>query len=425
MSRSSRLMSRAAAVIPGGVNSPVRAFRAVGGEPPFIDRGEGAEIIDVDGHRYIDLVCSWGALMLGHAEPAILGAAMGAASRGSSFGAPTEGEVELAELLVKRVESFDQVRLCSSGTEATMHAIRLARGATGRDKVLKFDGCYHGAHDSVLVKAGSGVATFAVPGSPGIPASVAEHTLVAEFNDLEAVQAVASAHGDDLAAIVVEPVAGNMGCIPPEPGFLEGLRAIADKTGAVLIFDEVMTGFRVGPTSAQGLYGVRPDLSTFGKIVGGGYPLAAFGGRADLMAKLAPAGPVYQAGTLSGNPVAVAAGLATLKRLDAAVYERVEAIGARLDAELADAIAYHGCSYVRVGGMFTIFFNEARPTRMSEVVNCDMEAFGAYFRAGLNGGVYLPPSQYEAVFLSAALSDEQVDQVVSGISSALVAAHVR
>ena len=290
--------------------------------------------------------------------------------------------------------------------------------------MIKFDGCYHGAHDAVLVKAGSGVATFAKPGSPGIPASTAEHTLVCPFNDLEAVAAAAKAAGDDLAAIIVEPVAGNMGCIPPEPGFLEGLRKVCDESGAVLIFDEVMTGFRVGPNSAQGLYGVTPDLTTFGKIVGGGYPLACFGGKAEIMAKLAPEGPVYQAGTLSGNPVAVAAGLATLKRLDEKVYARIEEIGQRLDAELADAVAYHGCSYVRVGGMFTVFFRRERPTRMDEVQQCDLSAFGAYFRAALNGGVYLPPSQFEACFLSASMTDEQIDQVVSGISSAMVAAHV-
>lgn len=425
MSRSSRLIARASQVIPGGVNSPVRAFGAVGGEPPFIDRGEGAEIIDVDGHRYIDLVCSWGALMLGHAHPAILGAAMGAASRGSSFGAPTEAEVELAELLVERVDSMDKVRLCSSGTEATMHAVRLARGFTGRDKVLKFDGCYHGAHDAMLVKAGSGVATFALPGSPGIPASVAEHTLVAGFNDLEAVEAIAAEHGDDLAAIIVEPIPGNMGMILPKPGFLEGLRAICDRTGAVLIFDEVMSGFRVHPRSAQGLLGVTPDLSTFGKVVGGGYPLAAFGGRADIMGKLAPEGPVYQAGTLSGNPVAVAAGLATLRALDDQVFARIEAIGERLDAGLAEALEYHGCSYVRRGAMFCIFHRPQLPTSRDEVAESDFRAFSAYFSAALNGGVYLPPSQYEAVFLSAALTDAQVDQAVSGISAALVAAYLR
>jgi glutamate-1-semialdehyde 2,1-aminomutase len=350
---------------------------------------------------------------------------MAAASRGSSFGAPTEGEVELAELLVDRVPSLEMVRLCSSGTEATMHAIRLARGATGRDKVLKFEGCYHGAHDAMLVKAGSGVATFAQPGSPGIPDAVANHTLVARFNDLEAVEAVVKAHGDDLACIILEPIAGNMGCIPPVPGFLEGLRDLCDRSGAVLIFDEVMCGFRAGLTGAQGVYGVRPDLTTFGKVVGGGYPLAAFGGRADLMGKLSPSGPVYQAGTLSGNPVAVAAGLATLRRLDQALFDRVEAIGAQLDAALAEPVAYHGCSYVRVGGMFTVFFSPELPTHFDAVSQCDLEGFGRYFRAALAGGVYLPPSQYEAVFLSAALTDAHVEQAVGALSSALVAAHIR
>ncbi|NCG20235.1 MAG: glutamate-1-semialdehyde 2,1-aminomutase [Rhodobacterales bacterium] len=423
MSRSSRLMDRALAVIPGGVNSPVRAFAAVGGEPPFIDFGEGAEIVDVDGHRYIDLVCSWGALMLGHAEPSVLGAAMGAASRGSSFGAPTEAEIELAELLIERVPCFEQVRLCSSGTLATMHAIRLARGATGRDKVLKFSGCYHGAHDSMLVSAGSGVATFATPGSPGIPASVAEHTLVAPFNDLETVAEIVRQHGDQLACIIVEPVAGNMGAIGPVPGFLEGLRALCDSSGALLIFDEVMSGFRVGPQSAQGLYGVMPDLSTFGKIVGGGYPLAAFGGRADIMQNLAPVGAVYQAGTLSGNPVAVAAGIATLKKLDDALYERLEALGKQLDEGLSTAVQYHGISYSRIGGMFTLFFRDELPHRFDEVQECDLDAFGRYFGAALAGGVYLPPSQFEAVFLSAAMTDKQMLEVISGLNAALVSAH--
>jgi len=424
VSRSVRLIERASHVIPGGVNSPVRAFGAVGGQPPFIDRGEGAEIIDVDGHRYVDLVCSWGALMLGHAEPRILGAAMAAASRGSSFGAPVEAEVSLAEQLVARVPSFERVRLCSSGTESTMHAIRLARGATGRDKVLKFAGCYHGAHDGMLVNAGSGVATFAKPGSSGVPESVAAETLVANFNDLDGVRAIVDQHGADLACIIVEPVTGNMGCIPPAAGFLEGLRELCDASGAILIFDEVMTGFRVHPQSAQGRYGVTPDLSCFGKVVGGGYPLAAFGGRADLMSLLAPEGPVYQAGTLSGNPVAVAAGLATVQALTPEVYARVEQIGTHLDTHLASALEYHGCSYVRVGGMFSMYFRDQVPTCFSEVKECDLEAFGRFFRASLAGGVYLPPSQFEAVFLSAALSDAQVEQVVSGITSALVAAHV-
>ena len=424
MSQSSHLLQRALAVIPGGVNSPVRAFKAVGGDPPFISRGEGAEIIDVDGHRYVDLVCSWGALILGHADPSVLGAAMGAAARGSSFGAPTEAEVQLAEWLCERMPSVESLRCVSSGTEATMHALRLARGVTGRERIVKIDGCYHGAHDAMLVQAGSGVATFGLPGSPGVPAAVASSTLVAPFNDLDAIARLFERHGDEIAALIVEPVAGNMGCIPPREGYLEGLREITAHHGALLIFDEVMTGFRVGPTCAQGRYGITPDLTCFGKIVGGGYPLAAFGGRADVMEQLAPVGNIYQAGTLSGNPVAVAAGLATLSRLDASIYARIESVGSVLEERLRPAISYHGCSMHRVGGMFTLFFREEAPYDFDEVKTCDMDAFGRFFRAALNGGIYLPPSQYEAAFLSHALSDPQVDAIVGSISAALVSAHV-
>lgn len=422
MNRSKDLLGQALRVIPGGVNSPVRAFRAVGGSPAFISRGEGVHVIDADGHRYLDMVCSWGALLLGHAPESVVAAATEAIANGSSFGAPTEAEVRLAELLVERVPSFDKVRLCSSGTEATMHAVRLARGHTGRDLILKLDGCYHGAHDAVLVSAGSGVATFAQPGSPGIPASVAANTLVAPFNDPEAVAEICKTHGDRLAAILLEPVAGNMGCIPPEPGYLERLRELCDQYGIVLIFDEVMSGFRVDAGSAQGLYGVTPDLSTFGKVVGGGFPLAAFGGKAEIMGKLSPEGPVYQAGTLSGNPVAVAAGLATLRALTPARYARLEELGKRLDAALEPSVAYHGGSYVRVGGMFTVFFRPERPVRMDQVQECDLDAFGRYFGAALAGGVYLPPSQFEAVFLSMAMTDDQLDSVAEGLNAALVAA---
>lgn len=422
MSRSSSLLDRARAVIPGGVNSPVRAFRAVGGEPPFIARGEGAWIYDEEGNRYVDLVCSWGALIAGHAPQTVLGAVTAAAARGSSFGAPTRAEVELAEQLVKRVPSLEKVRLCSSGTEATMHALRLARAATGRDRILKLDGCYHGAHDAVLVNAGSGLATFAVPGSPGVPAAVAELTLVAPFNDAEAVEALFAAHPGEIAALILEPIAGNMGCIPPKPGYLQALREITQKHGALLIFDEVMCGFRVPKGTAQALYGVTPDLTCLGKVAGGGFPLAAFGGRADLMSLLAPEGPVYQAGTLSGNPVAVAAGLATLRLLDEGAFDRLDAIGARIEAGLADAIAYHGCVMHRVGSMFTIFFQEELPWSFAEVKGCDLEAFKAFFQAALGNGVYLPPSQFEAAFLSLAMEDDAVDAIIDGLAAALVAA---
>lgn len=424
MSRSARMLERALEVIPGGVNSPVRAFGAVGGSPPFINRGEGAELIDEDGHRYLDLIGSWGALLLGHAHPAVLGAAMGAAAKGSSFGAPTEGEILLAEAIVARVPSVEKVRLVSSGTEATMHAIRLARGFTGRDKIIKLDGCYHGAHDAVLVQAGSGVATFALPGSPGVPEAVAANTLVAPFNDLDAVEDLLSAHGDDVAALILEPIAGNVGCIAPLDGYLQGLRDLCTSHGVVLIFDEVMCGFRVHPGGAQALYGVTPDLTTMGKVIGGGYPLAAFGGRRDIMDHLAPLGAVYQAGTLSGNPVAVAAGLATLEHLQQPVYDRLERLGLALEKALQPSLNYHGCSMGRVGSMFTVFFRPRRPTSYAEVKECDLPAFSRFFLAALNGGVYLPPSQFEAAFLSAALTDAQMVSVIDGIEAAVVAAHV-
>jgi glutamate-1-semialdehyde 2,1-aminomutase len=428
MSRSSRLLARANEVIPGGVNSPVRAFRAVGGDPPFIARGEGSEMIDVDGHRYIDLIASWGPLILGHANTGVLGATMAAASRGSSFGAPTEAEVEMAEEICSRVTSVEKVRLCSSGTEATMHAMRLARGFTGRDLVIKFEGCYHGAHDAMLVKAGSGVATFSdgkattEPGSPGVPADVAQNTLVAPFNDAQAVEDLLKAHDGKVAAVMLEPVAGNMGCIPPEPGYLEGLRELCTKHGTLLVFDEVMTGFRLARGGAQERFGVHADLTCMGKVVGGGYPLAAFGGRADIMDHLSPVGPVYLGGTLSGNPVAVAAGLATLRQLDDAAYDRLERVGAAIEKGIASAVTYHGCSFARVGSMFTIFFRSEAPKRFDEVQQCDLDAFGRFFRAALSGGVYMPPSQYEAAFLNTAMTDAQVSKVIDGLQSALVAA---
>lgn len=421
MSRSRDLLERARRVIPGGVNSPVRAFAAVGGDPPFIVRGEGAELIDEEGHRYLDLIGSWGPLILGHADKLVLGSVMAAMANGSSFGAPTRSEVDFAELLISRVPSLDMVRLCSSGTEATMHAIRLARGYTGRDLIVKMDGCYHGAHDAVLVSAGSGVATFAQPGSPGIPASVAANTLVAPYNDLAAVRALFEAHPGAIAGVILEPVAGNMGCVPPVEGYLEGLRALTEEQGALLIFDEVMTGCRLAAGGAQERFAITPDLTTLGKIVGGGFPLAAFGGRAEIMEKLAPQGPVYQAGTLSGNPVAVAAGMATLQAMTPERYQRLEAIGAAVEAGIAEAVAYHGCSLSRVGSMFTVFFRDQPPRNMAEVRECDFEAFGRFHRAALGGGVYLPPSQYEAAFLPSILTEREVDWAMEGITAALVA----
>jgi glutamate-1-semialdehyde 2,1-aminomutase len=424
MSRSSRWLARGEKVIPGGVNSPVRAFKAVGGEPPFIARGEGVELIDEDGYRYIDCICSWGALMLGHAPEQVVGAVTKAVAQGSTFGAPTGAEVELAEAICERVPSIEKVRLCSSGTEATMHALRLARGATGRDLIVKMDGCYHGAHDSVLVGAGSGVATLGIPGSPGVPAGTAAATLVVPFNDLEAMEQVFAAHGSQIAAVIVEPVAGNMGCVPPRAGYLEGLRELTRRYGAILIFDEVMTGLRLARGGAQERYRVKPDLTCLGKVVGGGLPMAAFGGNAALMDHLAPVGPVYQAGTLSGNPVAVAAARATLRLLTPDVYARLEQIGGEIEEGIRDAVEYNGCSMHRVGSMFTIYFRPELPWDFEQVRECDTEAFGRFFRGALAGGVYLPPSQYEAAFLSAALSPSDVRAIVSGLEAALVSASV-
>ncbi len=422
MSRSSRLLAHARELIPGGVNSPVRAFRAVGGDPPFIARARRNRIYDVDGHEYVDLVSSWGAILLGHAHPNIVSAVHAAVSRGSSFGAPTEAEVELAVAICDKVPSVERVRLCSSGTEATMHAVRLARGFTGRDILVKMDGCYHGAHDAVLVSAGSGVATLAIPGSPGVPASVAQNTVVLPYNDLESAQELFGRRGDELAALIIEPITGNMGCIMPEPGYLEGLRELCTKHGVVLIFDEVMTGFRLAPGGAQEVLGVTPDLTTMGKVVGGGFPLAAFGGRADIMAYLAPEGPVYQAGTLSGNPAAVAAGLATLELLDDGVYAALESAGSAIEEALAVPLAYHGWSMTRAGSMFTVFFREQAPRNFDEAKECDLEAFSRFFGAALNGGVYMPPSQFEAAFFASTLSGACLDQVTDGLASALVAA---
>jgi len=334
----------------------------------------------------------------------------------------------MAEEICSRVASVEKVRLCSSGTEATMHTMRLARGFTGRDLVIKFEGCYHGAHDAMLVKAGSGVATFSdgkattEPGSPGVPADVAQNTLVAPFNDAQAVEDLLKAHEGKVAAVMLEPVAGNMGCIPPAEGYLQALRDLCTKHDTLLVFDEVMTGFRLARGGAQERFGVHADLTCMGKVVGGGYPLAAFGGRADIMDHLSPVGPVYQGGTLSGNPVAVAAGLATLKQLDDAAYDRLEKVGAAIEKGLASAVAYHGCSFARVGSMFTIFFRSEAPTRFDEVQQCDLDAFGRFFRAALSGGVYMPPSQYEAAFLNTAITDAQVSKVIDGLQSALVAA---
>ena len=419
-SRSTALLHQASQRIPGGVNSPVRAFLAVDGDPLFISSGEGCWMTDEDGNRFLDLVGSWGPLIFGHAHPLVVAAAVAAVQRGSSFGAPTEAEVRFAEELCEAHPVLDQVRLCSSGTEATMHAIRLARGATGRDVIIKVDGCYHGAHDAMLVKAGSGVATFAQPGSPGIPAAVAALTKTAPYNDLDAVRV--HLEKGDVAALILEAVPGNMGCIPPQDGYLEGLRALTREAGTLLIVDEVMTGFRLALGGACERFSIDADLVCLGKIVGGGFPLAAFGGTAEVMGRLSPAGPVYQSGTLSGNPVAVAAGRATLSLLTPSVYAELERTGEIVEEGIKKAVSERGCSMTRVGSMFTIFFREEVPTNFTQVSQCDMAAFGRFHRAALNEGVYLPPSQYEAAFLPAGIQESEVEHLVSGITKALAKA---
>ena len=416
MTRNEDLFARAQTTIPGGVNSPVRAFRSVGGTPRFFARGAGAYVWDADDQRYIDYVGSWGPLILGHAEPDTVKAVQEAAAKGLSFGAPTAGEIELAELLVQRVPSMAMVRLVSSGTEATMSAIRLARGFTGRDMLVKFEGCYHGHADSLLVKAGSGMLTFGNPSSGGVPADLAQHTLVLDYNDAQQLADAFAKHGDKIAGVIVEPVAGNMNLIAPKPEFLQAMRDLCTQYGAVLIFDEVMTGFRVGPGSAQGLYGIVPDLSTFGKVVGGGMPLGAFGGRRDIMEKIAPLGPVYQAGTLSGNPLSVAAGLITLKKIAApGFYEALTAKTKMLVAGLSAAAQTQGVvfSAQSVGGMFGLYFAAACPTSYAEVMRTDKDAFNRFFHAMLEKGVYLAPSAFEAGFVSAAHSEADIAATIA------------
>ncbi len=416
------LIEEARSVIPGGVNSPVRAFKSVGGDPVFIERADGAWITDVNGRRYVDYVGSWGPMVLGHNHPDIRAAVLTAVERGLSFGAPTLVETEMARAVCEAIPSIERVRMVNSGTEATMSAIRLARGFTGRDRIVKFEGCYHGHADGLLVKAGSGALTFGVPTSPGVPASMAEHTLTLEFNNSEAASELFADVGDTIAAVIVEPVAGNMNCIPPKPGFLESLRSLCDAHGAVLIFDEVMTGFRVGPAGAQGLYGVRPDLTTLGKIIGGGMPVGAFGGRADVMSHLAPDGPVYQAGTLSGNPVAMAAGLAALRHAtDPHLHERLAERTRRVVEGLETAAREAGVPFTTsaVGGMFGMFFTDAVDvTRFSDVMACDTTRFNRFFHAMLDHGVYLAPSAFEAGFVSDAHDDEAIEHTLKAAAAA-------
>ncbi|MDG3087180.1 glutamate-1-semialdehyde 2,1-aminomutase [Vibrio hannami] len=412
MTKSAELYQKAQEKIPGGVNSPVRAFNGVGGSPIFIEKADGPLITDADGKEYIDYVGSWGPMILGHNHPAIRDAVIEAAHRGLSFGAPTAMEIEMAELVSELVPSMEQVRMVSSGTEATMSAIRLARGFTGRDKLLKFEGCYHGHADSLLVKAGSGALTLGQPSSPGVPADFAKHTLTATFNDLESVQALFDANKGDIACIIVEPVAGNMNCIPPVDGFLEGLREICDKEGALLIFDEVMTGFRVAQGCAQAYYNIKPDLTTLGKVIGGGMPVGAFGGRKDVMQYIAPTGPVYQAGTLSGNPIAMAAGFACLNELKKEGNEaRLAEITKRLAEGFKANADKHGIPLLvsQVGGMFGFFFTEQdKVTTFAEVSQCDIERFKKFFHYMIEEGVYLAPSAFEASFTSLAHTDEHI-----------------
>jgi len=408
-SKSQALFERARALIPGGVNSPVRAFRSVGGDPLFIARGEGSHIFDADGNEYIDYVGSWGPLLLGHRHPAILKALREALKCGTSFGAPTEREVLLAEEIRRAVPSIEMVRLVNSGTEATMSAIRLARGFTGRELTVKFEGCYHGHVDSLLVKAGSGMATLGIADTQGVPRSFCETTIALPYNSIDAVEQAFQRHGDRIAVVIVEPVAGNMGCVPPAPGFLQCLSELSQRHGAVLIFDEVMTGFRVARGGAQELYGIRPDLTTLGKVIGGGLPIGAYGGRADIMRQIAPLGPVYQAGTLSGNPLAVSAGLAVLRHIAAH-----PGIYAQLDARTAQlaAVAPAGFTVNRVGSMFTFFFTDGPVTDYESAKTSDTARFARFFRGMLERGVYLAPSQFEAAFVSAAHTEEDIRRTI-------------
>jgi glutamate-1-semialdehyde 2,1-aminomutase len=415
-SRNHQLFEQSQQYIPGGVNSPVRAFRSVGGEPVFFQRGQGAYFWDADGKSYIDYVGSWGPLILGHAHPDVVKAVQTTAQNGLTFGAPTEAELEIAKLICQLIPSIEQVRLVSSGTEAGMSAIRLARGFTGRSKIIKFEGCYHGHDDSLLVKAGSGALTFGNPSSAGVPAETAGHTIVLDFNDVSGIEEAFDKWKDEIAAVIVEPVAGNMNLVAPKADFLARLRVLCTQYGSVLIFDEVMTGFRVGLRCAQGLYQIKPDLTILGKVIGGGMPMAAFGGRRDIMQCLAPLGPVYQAGTLSGNPVAVAAGLATLKLVQApGFYDQLADRTRQLVDGLAAAAGNHGIDFCAqsIGGMFGLYFKKNIPTSFTEIMQCDKEAFNRFFHAMLNEGIYFAPSAFEAGFVSSMHGDAELDRTLT------------
>lgn len=422
MSTSHELFHKAQQHIPGGVNSPVRAFKGVGGDPVFIEKAAGSCIFDSEGRRYIDYVGSWGPMILGHAHPEVIAAVNDAVPRGLSFGAPTELEIRIADKVCELMPSIEMVRMVSSGTEATMSAIRLARGYTGRDKIVKFEGCYHGHSDSLLVKAGSGALTLGEPSSPGVPACLAEQTITLDYNNLEQVQEAFSEIGEQVACIIVEPVAGNMNCIPPVPGFLQGLREVCDQYGIVLIFDEVMTGFRVGLGGVQGLYGIKPDLTTLGKVIGGGMPVGAFGGKREIMEKIAPLGPVYQAGTLSGNPVAMAAGLKTLELVSRpGFFEELGSKTEKLITGLVQASRDAGVAVTEnhVGGMFGLFFTEAdKVTDFAGSMACNQEQFKQFFHAMLDEGIYLAPSAFEAGFVSAAHSDDDLEATLEAAAKA-------
>jgi len=425
MSTSQQLFERASKHIPGGVNSPVRAFKAVGGTPVFIERSEGACIFDSEGKRYIDYVLSWGPMLMGHNHPAVREAVVRQSEKGLSFGAPTELETQLADRICNIMPNMDMVRMVNSGTEATMSAIRLARGYTGRDTIVKFEGCYHGHSDSLLVKAGSGALTLGVPSSPGVPAALADHTMTLTFNDPEGVRAAFAEHGDKIACVIVEPVAGNMSCIPPSPGFLETLREVCDNSGAVLILDEVMTGFRFGLQGAQGFYGIEADLTALGKVIGGGMPVGAFGGKREIMEQIAPLGPVYQAGTLAGNPIAMAAGLATLEVISAeGFYEPVFKRTKQLCAGLREAANEKGVAFTTnsAGTMFGGFFTESsKIENYAQVMACDTERFNRFFHMMLQAGIYLAPASYEAGFLSSAHTDADIEATVDAARSAFAA----
>ncbi|WP_236939145.1 glutamate-1-semialdehyde 2,1-aminomutase [Evansella clarkii] len=418
--KSEAAFEQAKKVMPGGVNSPVRAFKSVKMDPVFMERGEGAHIWDVDGNEYIDYVLSWGPLVLGHADGQVVEALKKITEKGTSFGAPHELETKLAELVIERVPSIEVVRMVNSGTEATMSALRLARGYTGRNKIVKFEGCYHGHGDSLLIKAGSGVATLGLPDSPGVPESVAKNTLTVPYNDLDSLNAAFEQFGDDIAAVILEPVAGNMGVVLPEEGFLQGVRKITEDHGSLLIFDEVMTGFRTDYNCAQGAYDVIPDLTTLGKVIGGGLPVGAYGGKREIMEQIAPAGPIYQAGTLSGNPLAMTAGYETLNQLTPESYEHFERLGKRLETGLAEAAEKHGIphSTSRAGSMVGFFFNNEKVTNYEKASASDLGMFASYFKLMLDEGVSLPPSQFEGMFLSTKHTEEDIDRTIQAAEKA-------